>query len=133
MNLFTYGSLMYPQVWTRVMNRAHPSRPATIQGYARHGLAGEVYPALLESPGSSVQGVLYSGLAEAELERLDRFEGEDYRRMSVRVLLDGDGEEETFVYVYTRPEKTSPELWDPVRFETEGMEHFLNTYVKDRG
>lgn len=132
MNLFAYGSLMYPQVWTRVMHRAHLSQPATIEGFCRYALRGEVYPAVLEAPGSSVRGVLYSGLTATELERLDRFEGEDYRRISVRAQLAGDVAVDTFVYIYTHPDRTSPDQWDPARFEAEGLQHFLSTYVKER-
>lgn len=123
---------MYPQVWSRVMSGAHSSRRATLAGYSRRQLPGEVYPALVAEPGSSVNGVLYSGLTPAEIERLDRFEGEEYHRIPVRAMQAGGEEVDTFVYLYAHPEGTSPDLWDPLRFEREGLQHFLETYVKER-
>lgn len=128
MHLFTYGSLMYPQVWSRVMSNTHPSRAATITGYSRRQLPGEVYPALVPDADSSVNGVLYSGLTQAEFARLDLFEGKDYQRISVLAVPETGTEVETFVYVYAHPEHVSEFLWDPARFEAEGLQHFLDTY-----
>jgi len=129
MHLFTYGSLMFPQVWSRVMGGTHTSRRATITGYSRRQLPGEVHPALVADPDASVTGVLYSGLTQPELDRLDRFEGEDYPRISVRAVPETGAEVEAFVYIYAHPEKTSPDLWDPERFEREGLQHFLEHYA----
>jgi gamma-glutamylcyclotransferase (GGCT)/AIG2-like uncharacterized protein YtfP len=129
MNLFTYGSLMYPEVWTRVMGRAHASRRATIAGYSRRRVPGQVYPALVVDPGSTVTGVLYAGLTEAEIDRLDRFEGEDYPRVSVQALTEDGAAASTFVYIYAHPERASQDLWDPSWFEREGLQRFLDSYA----
>ena len=92
MNLFTYGSLMYPQVWSRVMNGAHSHQRAVVRGCARRQLPGEVYPAMIaDEPDSIVEGVLYADVTEAEIARLDKFENEgvDYRRIVVRAEASG--------------------------------------------
>lgn len=128
MHLFTYGSLMFPEVWARVMRAGQASRRATITGYSRRRLPGEVHPALVPDASESVTGVLYSGLTQAELDRLDRFEGDDYPRIPVRALPETGAEVEAFVYVYAHPERVSPDPWDPDLFEREGLRRFLADY-----
>jgi gamma-glutamylcyclotransferase (GGCT)/AIG2-like uncharacterized protein YtfP len=134
MHLFTYGSLMYPQVWSRVMQRLHASRPATLAGYSRRQLPGEVHPAMIPSgPDSTIEGVLYADLTPDELARLDRFEDEgiDYKRISVTVET-ASGQVDAFTYMYMHPDRVSAAPWDPTDFETAGLQHFLNNYVRQR-
>ena len=61
-------------------------------------LAGEVYPAIVEAAGETVDGLVYRGLDGRQLARLDRFEGEMYRRVRVAVLV-GDAALQAQVYV----------------------------------
>jgi len=134
MHLFTYGSLMYPEVWSRVMQRSHPSRSAILAGYSRHQLPGETHPAMIPSrPDSRIEGVLYSDLTPEELTRLDRFEDEgvDYKRITVNVET-ASGPVEAFTYAYMHPARVSASLWDPVQFEQAGLLVFLNPYVRQR-
>ena len=133
MHLFTYGSLMYPIVWYRVMNRTHPARPATVRGYSRRRIYGEVYPAMV--PGGAddeVAGVLYSDLSATELDALDRFENEgvDYRRVEVPALLADGGMLRVFSYIYLHPERLTEGAWDQAQFERQGLQIFLETYFR---
>jgi gamma-glutamylcyclotransferase (GGCT)/AIG2-like uncharacterized protein YtfP len=125
---------MYPQVWSRVMQRSHASRPATLAGYSRHQLPGEVHPAMIPNgPDSTIAGILYADLTQDELARLDRFEDEgvDYKRISVTVET-ASGPVDAFAYVYMHPDRVSAGPWDPAGFANAGMQHFLNNYVRQR-
>lgn len=135
MHLFTYGSLMFPQIWSRVANGAHPHQRATVTGYSRHELPGEVHPAMIASdPHSTVEGVLYANLTPDEIARLDRFEDEgvDYRRITVRAETTDGAVVDAYTYVYMHPARVSALAWDPAEFETRGLQHFLDTYVRQR-
>ena len=132
MHLFTYGSLMYPVVWTRVMGRTHPAQPATVRGYSRQRIEHEVYPAMV--PGGAegaVDGVLYSDLSATELRTLDQFENEgvDYRRIEVPALLADGGILTAFSYIYLHPERLVG-AWDSTQFESQGLQRFLDTYFR---
>ena len=134
MYLFTYGSLMYPQVWSQVMNRSHDHERALVRGYARRQLPGEVYPAMITAePDSVVEGVLYAGMTEAEIARLDGFENEgvDYQRVTVPVETSG-AVVNAYTYIYMHPARVAPDAWDPGAFEATGLQHFLDTYVRRR-
>ena len=123
---------MFPQVWSRVMNRAHAHQRALVRGYSRRQLPGEVYPAMIAvDQGSMVEGVLYANLTDEEIARLDRFENEgvDYERVTVRAETAG-GVVEAFTYIYMHPARVSLEPWDPAAFETGGLQRFLDTYVQ---
>jgi len=42
--LFVYGSLLFPEVLTRVAGRELPTRPARLPGHGRYAVQGVVYP-----------------------------------------------------------------------------------------
>ena len=135
MRVFTYGSLMYRQVWDRVVSGAHEAENGTIRGYARRRILSEVYPALLRGPSeSTVRGVLYLDVSASDLAALDRFEGEGdaYLRIQVPVELDDGKLLNAWTYLYLHPERVEGSLWDAERFEAEDLHHFLNTYCRDR-
>lgn len=135
MHVFTYGSLMYRSVWERVVSRSYQSRPARVCGFIRLRVSNEVYPALLRGPAdSSVHGMLYLDVSPVDLAALDRFEdeGEMYGRIQVSVELDDGGVVDAAAYLFLHPHRVDGSLWDPARFKAEGLQHFLNTYVRER-
>lgn len=135
MHVFTYGSLMYRRVWTRVVPGGHAAHGATIRGFARRRIRNEVYPALVRAPaGSAVRGVLYSAVSASDLALLDRFEneGESYGRIQVPAALDTGELLEAWTYLYLDPARVDDAPWDPNGFEADDLDHFLNTYCRNR-
>ncbi|HWV63502.1 MAG TPA: gamma-glutamylcyclotransferase family protein, partial [Oxalicibacterium sp.] len=114
MHVFTYGSLMFPAVWRRVVRGSHRSLPAVLDGYARHAVRGELYPGIVHRPGASVEGVLYLDVNEAELAVLDGFEGSEYRRESVTVRTAADMQMVAAdAYLFLAGHRLSGEAWEP--------------------
>ena len=135
MHVFTYGSLMYPEVWTRVVAGSYQSSPATLRGYARHRLPGEVYPAMVEAgPDASIRGVVHLDVSPADIATLDRFEDEGvhYGRIDVELELEGGVPARAVAYVYLHPDRVAPDLWNQAEFERTGLAEFLGSYVRDR-
>ncbi|KAH8732063.1 hypothetical protein GQ44DRAFT_722216 [Phaeosphaeriaceae sp. PMI808] len=140
-NAFFYGTLMAPPVLHRVIWN-HPttpptplhatlltSSPALLPAHARHRVKGADYPAVIPSTegGASVRGVLVTGLSDGDVWRLDVFEGGEYVRRGVRVVvLSDDGAEgesvdaETYVWVGGE-ERLEREEWDFGEFVREKM------------
>jgi gamma-glutamylcyclotransferase (GGCT)/AIG2-like uncharacterized protein YtfP len=134
MHIFTYGSLMYPPVWSRVVAGTYQHRGGTIRGYTRRRLSGEVYPALIpETEESAVEGVLYLDVSAPDVAALDHFEGEEYRRTPVAIGVDGGEIIDAWTYLYLYPERTEAVAWEPEQFATDGLSRFLATYCRDRG
>ena len=128
--LFAYGTLMLPEVLRAVTARTFPGREAVLVGFARLGVRGETYPALVERRDAVTRGMLYEGLDSATLERLDVFEGELYERRRVRVRDDDQRQQDAFTYVV--PERfhaiLGAEPWDPEVFRTRHLQTFLDGY-----
>jgi gamma-glutamylcyclotransferase (GGCT)/AIG2-like uncharacterized protein YtfP len=124
MNIFTYGSLMFPQVWERVVRSDYRATSARLDGYARFAIAGETYPGMVAQRIASVQGVLYFEIAPQDLAALDAFEGAEYRREPVQVMLESGEAVSATTYVYLLPQKLSASAWLPEAFQ---MERFIGT------
>ncbi|KAM5342419.1 hypothetical protein ACJ41O_013385 [Fusarium nematophilum] len=136
---FFYGTLMAPEVFftvcyqdknpPQVIKDLHTFSPALLEGYCRHRVQFADYPGVIREDGHNVLGVYATGLTEANLHKLDYFEGSEYAKEKVKVKLlkkDGaasaDGEvKETFVYVFIYPEHLEKREWDFEEFRKEKM------------
>lgn len=128
---FTYGSLMCPEIMAEAAGRPCLGEPAELPGHARHPVAGEAYPGVVEAPGSQVAGILYRDLDAAALARLDAFEGEMYERRRVEVNRVGRGRVAAWCYI-VRPEfrnRLLPGDWDFEAFLAEGKRRFMADYL----
>lgn len=127
---FTYGSLMCEDIMSAVSGMTVSGEPARLPGHVRHPVRDEDYPGMVPDASGQVAGVLYRGLNEAALLRLDRFEGEMYERRVVTVLTEGEAVE-VWTYVF-RPEFAHLLLagdWSFERFLSEGKARFELRYV----
>lgn len=91
---FFYGTLMSPTVLHSVLQvqthtpTTHTVTPAILPSHARHRVKSAPYPGIIPtSPEHSVRGTLVSNLTDADMKRLDAFEGDEYERRKVRVRL----------------------------------------------
>jgi gamma-glutamylcyclotransferase (GGCT)/AIG2-like uncharacterized protein YtfP len=132
MNVFTYGSLMFDQVWSRVVSGSYRRADAVLRGHERRAVRGETYPGVIAAAGASVTGVVYFDVDAPDLARLDDFEGAPYERRSV--LLDLGGEElPAEVYLIRDHDRLEPAPWDVAGFERAGIFEFLTGYCAPRG
>ncbi len=127
MNLFTYGSLMFPEVWERVTGSTARAARASLDGFAAWCVRDESYPGLVEARGASTAGVVYFDVSDDALARLDRFEGAFYRRIGVVVTL-GDGaaaQAETYLVDDAFRMQLDPRPWSAEHFREHGLPAFL--------
>ena len=61
MNLFAYGTLMFPEVWRQVVGTPHSGTPAAAHGYAAYRVKNAVYPGLVCEEDSSTSGQVFRG------------------------------------------------------------------------
>ena len=128
-NVFTYGSLMFADVWTRVVAGRYESLAAALHGHARLQVRDETYPGMIEDVDAIVNGVLYLNVDADDLERLDHFEGVDYERRSVTVVDARGTSHEAQTYVYRQVDRLLTLTWDP---DTFAMQRFIDTYCRDK-
>ena len=128
MNLFTYGSLMFPEVWERVTGLSGEGQPASLGDHAARRIRGQTYPALVKAVGESTEGVLYADVTPEAVARLDAFEGHFYERVMVGVSLGAGAKTSAWVYRAALPDDPDilAERWDPERFQREHLGRFLH-------
>lgn len=115
MNLFTYGTLMDPAVWSRVAQEECESRSAMLNGYDVRKLRGVTFPGLVECEGCSAPGLLYLNVSAAAMQRLDEYEDDFYERIEVTVHLeDGTGvAAQVYLMHSAHRDIVLPERWLP--------------------
>lgn len=128
-NLFTYGSLMLPEVLEKVCGAAHESVAAELIGWSRYRVAGEAYPGIIANPKSSVSGILWFGITSAELNLLDKFEGEQYQRISVTVYDRINKPYPAQTYAWCEQGGLTRQAWDLEQFRAEGIKAFSEKFL----
>lgn len=126
MNVFVYGSLMFPQVWRRVVRGTHDGAPAVLRGHRRSALRDAEYPGAVPDPGARIAGWIWFDVDADDVARLDAFEGDEYRRDKVEVELDDARACEAQVYVFLERDRLATLDWDAAAFERDHLEHFLS-------
>lgn len=129
-NLFTYGSLMFDEVWIRLVRQSVDSRPAVLTGFRRRAVAGEAYPALVPDGRAQVEGRLYLGLEPRTVALLDHFEGSDYRRITVQVTGNDRRVYGAYTYLFAARQRhrVLPKDWDVDWFARSRLSGFLAGY-----
>lgn len=119
--LFAYGTLQHPGVIEALLGGPRPAQPARIDGFARSGLRGEIYPGIVPAPGASTPGLLYAQLGPDDLEILDVFEGPLYERVSVHAVRADGARASAWVYaVHPRQrDRITGAAWSFERFCAE--------------
>jgi len=89
--LFVYGTLQDVDILGAVLGRTvevSVFRPAIAPDYRAVVFPGRVYPALVPATGQHAAGLLLTCLTFADLAALDAFEGDEYRRDRIDVVVD---------------------------------------------
>lgn len=128
--LFVYGTLRDPELLAAVLGKHVDPRAVaagTAPGFRIVHYPGRPYPALVRSPGAAAQGQVLLGLSRLDRQVLDAYEGEEYRRAVIAVLVDEEMHQ-TETYLPTEAIAATAEAWTletwqevhkPTLFETE--------------
>ena len=130
-NLLAYGTLMCDDIMQEVSTHAFKGERALLTGYSRRAVIDQPYPALIESDGEQLWGVLYREVPTDVWPRLDSFEGPNYARRAVQVKLASGEMLEAEVYVVEEVYRhhVSSELWDYEHFLEKGRQQFESNYA----
>lgn len=129
MHLFTYGSLMFPEVWNTVVRGSYQKQPARLYGFQRRAIESETYPAAIAAGvDDHIDGQLYMNITADDMQRLDRFEGDDYDNVEVPLTLANGEVVMARLYLYRHRERLAARDWDVAWFEREGIKSFIAQY-----
>ncbi|KAJ4306457.1 hypothetical protein N0V88_001258 [Collariella sp. IMI 366227] len=140
---FFYGTLMVPDVFYSVcygtkdvpeaIAKLHTFQSAILHGYCRRRVTYADYPGIVEDQDHEVFGTFTTGLTNANMGKLDYFEGAEYERRQVTVKLleklgnlkgegNVEGEERTAeVYVYRDKKNLEDKEWDLEEFRRDKL------------
>jgi gamma-glutamylcyclotransferase (GGCT)/AIG2-like uncharacterized protein YtfP len=124
-HVFTYGSLMFAQVWRRVVKGNYDCAPARARDYARFAVAGQAYPGMVAMQGESVHGLVYFDVDAADIALLDAFEGHEYQRRDIDVELEDGNRIAANAYIYIDKSGLTTACWDPEQFQ---MHRFIGAF-----
>ena len=124
-NLFAYGTLMFPEVWERVVGSTYQQAPASVRGMAVYRAEGKLYPVMMAGESSDVaRGIVIYDLSNAALAALDHYEATFYERIEVAAVR-ADGSGAVTAQAYLLPEShrqlASSEPWDAEAFQRDAM------------
>lgn len=127
-NVFTYGSLMFDQVWRAVVGRLNPSVTGRLDGFEAWKLAGQTFPGMAPAPGRQVRGRIWQEVTHDEVARLDAFESGIYDRKALNLQTDDGVQIEAWAYI-VRPDCRGmflDEPWDSEEFQRRHLPTFLS-------
>jgi gamma-glutamylcyclotransferase (GGCT)/AIG2-like uncharacterized protein YtfP len=133
MNVFTYGTLMFPEVWQAVVGRSFATVEGTAAGFEVFRVRDAVFPGIVAAAGArSVPGVVYLDVDKESTARLDRFEDAFYERRAISVDC-RDGQRrmaEAYVVPPANRSLLTSEPWGRESFlASGGLEQFINRFA----
>jgi gamma-glutamylcyclotransferase (GGCT)/AIG2-like uncharacterized protein YtfP len=132
MNVFAYGTLMFPEVWQAVVGRPFAAVGGHVSGFAIYRVRDAVFPGILAATtAGAVQGVVYLDVDDQAVGRLDQFEDDFYERRLVTVACD-DGmprQAEAYVVPDERRGILTNDVWSPGEFVARGdLQRFFQQF-----
>ena len=129
--LFFYGTLRDLELLATVLGRLPPAADmhhARAPGFRAVHYPDRSYPALVHVPGDAAEGVVVTGLSPFERDLLDAFEGDEYLRTPIAVMI-GEELHEADAYLPTIPVPATNTAWSLNRWQTN---HKPTVIVADR-
>ncbi len=127
-HVFTYGSLMFAPVWTKLVKGNYHATQGELHHYVRKCVQHEDYPVILEG-NDVVKGVVYYDVNDEDMQVLDDFEGEFYERITVDILTHTQTiKAEVYVLKKAYFSIIDDKPWSPENFAVEGIKRFLANY-----
>jgi gamma-glutamylcyclotransferase (GGCT)/AIG2-like uncharacterized protein YtfP len=124
MHVFTYGSLMFPEIWQAVVvGREFETIEGTVSGYSVYRVRRGAYPGMIASAAENiVRGRVYLDVDSASVARLDRFEGRFYERLTLPVTCTDGQQRMAAAYVVPKRHDhgLTSETWTAEEFVASG-------------
>ena len=131
MHLFTYGTLMFPSIWQRVVGIDFAAQPATLRGYAVYRVRNDVYPVLVEGdPTTVAEGLVYYDLDSKTIAKLDRYESCIYIRQTIQATSTDDRLFECATYVLSPKHRSlcTDDPWTAEWFTQHALQEYMRRF-----
>lgn len=133
-NLFTYGSLMFPEVWRYFQSEeSSDHQNATLTDFKRISIKNEYFPAIVPAGNFAVTGILYHNISDETLDKINLFEGDLYLKNKVTVETQSNLKIEAWTYILSPQyyHLADKPLWDESKFKTLHLQEFISECFPD--
>lgn len=132
--IFVYGTLSFPDIFSALLGRDVAGQTARISGYRRIRVKDKVYPGLVASAKSEINGVFHTDITPDELKLIDAFEDDFYKRIDALVTT-GNGRKYsagTYIIPAHNLSFTTTEIWNRDEFYRNHGRDYLGMVAKYR-
>ena len=132
-HVFTYGTLIFPDIMEAVTGHHFEACAGTLHGYSRYALRDVDYPGIIPNSQGHTEGVLYFNVDDRALHRLDAFEDQFYARERLKIETK-QGDHSALVYTLTPLAAQSlltKEPWCPQTFEKHHRQEYVEACAKE--
>ncbi|MEZ5106542.1 MAG: gamma-glutamylcyclotransferase family protein [Draconibacterium sp.] len=125
-NLFVYGTLQLPSVVLKLTGKFFETDEAVLTGFKSYCVRNCDYPAIIPNREAKVSGLLLKNVDDISLQAIDYFEGNEYTKQKVTVIVAGK-DISAFTYVWNLgKELLEDKDWDINFFK----KNFLHLYTE---
>ena len=133
MDIFVYGTLRDEGVRNAVLGHGVARvEKASKPGYSQRWVKGATYPMIKPMEGEVAQGVILCDLPEADVARLDEFEGENYQRRPSTAIAEDGSERDVYIYEETAGFEDGG-FFDLADWAARWRDDFIAGFMKGRG
>ena len=128
--LFIYGTLRHAAVRDAVFERQTALddfvfQPAYLPCHAVYHVDGTAYPMIIAEQETAAIGLCWHGLTDDDLAVLDRFEGENYQRVPIDIVLSEINQRVRAEIYQPRTRLKQGKIWDFDEWSKTGLDRFL--------
>jgi len=128
-NVFVYGSLLFPEIADGLCGQTVKSEAATLKGFARVAIKGADYPAIIPMKNSEVKGKVLLHLNEKAIGLLAFYEGNEYKIVPVEVETDSVIIN-AIAFVWKAGYEFLEDIdWNKAQFKSESLEFYRDEII----
>jgi len=130
-NIFVYGTLLFTEITKKLTGKSFKTLPAVLPEFKICSIKERDYPAIFVENGSETKGKILLDVEDSDLQILSFYEGDEYKKEKVTVLINGKPEI-ALAFVWAKEnELLENKKWDLHRFEINHREHYLNVVIPE--
>ena len=130
-NIFVYGTLLSPEIITKLTGKTFKTTPAVLSGYKKYCVKGCDYPAVIQIDDSITSGMVLENVDDYSLYVISFYEGNEYEKLKVTINLN-DESKEVLVFVWVKgQELLENKEWDFRHFQKNKLKYYIDVVIPE--
>ena len=130
-NIFVYGTLLSPEIITKLTGKTFKTTPAVLSGYKKYCVKDFDYPAVIQIDDSITSGMVLENVDDYSLYVISFYEGNEYEKLKVNINLN-DESKEVLVFVWVKgQELLENKEWDFHHFQKNKLKYYIDVVIPE--